>query len=51
MLRKAGRLGLATTVYTVNDPERMTELARLGVDGIFSDRPDVARRALALAPG
>lgn len=46
-LAKAARLGLARTVYTVNDPRRMTELARLGVDGIFSDRPDLLRAQLA----
>ena len=45
-LAKARRLGLATTVYTVNDPARMRELAALGVDGIFSDRPDLLRATL-----
>ena len=30
-LRAAGAHGLATTVYTVNDPARMLELAALGV--------------------
>ena len=50
-LAKAGRLGLVTTVYTVNEPGRMRELAALGVDGIFSDRPDLLRRALAAPPG
>jgi glycerophosphoryl diester phosphodiesterase len=39
--------GFATTVYTVNEPARMLELAALGVTGIFTDRPDLARRALA----
>jgi glycerophosphoryl diester phosphodiesterase len=39
-------LGLATTVYTVNDPARMTELASLGVDGIFTDRPGLLRETL-----
>ena len=39
--------GLATTVFTVNDPERMLELAGLGVSGIFTDRPGLARRTLA----
>jgi len=37
----ARTLGLKTTVYTVNDPGRMRELAALGVDGIFSDRPEL----------
>jgi glycerophosphoryl diester phosphodiesterase len=46
-IRRAQRLGLETTVYTVNDPERMRELAELGVTGIFTDRPDLARRTLA----
>ena len=43
----AQALGLATTVYTVNDDVRMKELAALGVDAIFSDRPDLLRQALA----
>lgn len=50
-LEKARSLGLATTVYTVNDAARMTELARLGVDGIFSDRPDLLRAVLQSLPG
>jgi glycerophosphoryl diester phosphodiesterase len=50
-LAKARRLGLVTTVYTVNDPARMRELATLGVDGIFSDRPDLLRQVLAAPPG
>jgi glycerophosphoryl diester phosphodiesterase len=42
----AQSLGLATTVYTVNEPRRMLELATLGVTGIFTDRPDLLRRTL-----
>jgi len=42
-LAKARALGLVTTVYTANDPVRMRELVALGVDGIFSDRPDLLR--------
>jgi glycerophosphoryl diester phosphodiesterase len=49
-LASARSAGLATTVYTVNDPARMAELAALGVDGIFSDRPDLLRRVLAARP-
>jgi glycerophosphoryl diester phosphodiesterase len=44
---RAQSAGLATTVYTVNEPARMLELAALGVTGIFTDRPDLARRTLA----
>jgi glycerophosphoryl diester phosphodiesterase len=42
----AQRLGLEPLVYTVNDEARMLELQRLGVSGIFTDRPDLALRAL-----
>jgi len=45
-IERARGLGLATTVYTVNEPERMRELADLGVDGIFSDRPALLRETL-----
>jgi glycerophosphoryl diester phosphodiesterase len=38
--------GLATTVFTVNDEERMRELVGLGVAGMFTDRPDVLRATL-----
>ena len=38
-IERARRLGLATTVYTVNDERRLRELAALGVDGIFTDDP------------
>jgi glycerophosphoryl diester phosphodiesterase len=45
-IERARALGLATTVFTVNEPARMRELVALGVDGIFTDRPDVLRAAL-----
>ena len=45
-LATARRLGLETTVYTVNDEARMRELAALGVGGIFTDRPAQALKAL-----
>jgi glycerophosphoryl diester phosphodiesterase len=45
-LATARRLGLETTVYTVNDDARMRELAALDVGGIFTDRPEQALRAL-----
>ena len=44
---RARSAGFATTVYTVNEPARMLDLAALGVTGIFTDRPDLARRTLA----
>jgi glycerophosphoryl diester phosphodiesterase len=45
-LAAAQALGLATTVYTVNDPARMLELRELGVAGVFTDDPRAARAAL-----
>jgi glycerophosphoryl diester phosphodiesterase len=42
--------GLATLVFTVNEPDRMRELADLGVSGIFSDRPGLLRETLASRP-
>ena len=49
IVAQARSLGLAPTVFTVNDPARMRELADLGVAGIFTDRPDVLRGVLAQA--
>jgi glycerophosphoryl diester phosphodiesterase len=49
-LLAAQRLGLETAVYTVNDETRMLELQRLGVSGIFTDRPDRALAVLGRRP-
>jgi glycerophosphoryl diester phosphodiesterase len=38
--------GLAVNVWTVDDPGRIAELAALGVDGIVTNVPDVARAIL-----
>jgi glycerophosphoryl diester phosphodiesterase len=46
VIAEARALGLATTVFTVNRPERIAELAALGVTGIFTDRPRLARETL-----
>jgi glycerophosphoryl diester phosphodiesterase len=44
--------GLAVNVWTVDDPDRMRELAAIGVDGIVTNVPDVARAVLdATGPG
>jgi glycerophosphoryl diester phosphodiesterase len=48
-LALARSLGLARTVWTVNDPARMEQLAGLGVDGIITDRPGLLRDVLARA--
>ena len=38
--------GIAINTWTCNDPERLQELATLGVDGVCTDVPDVALMAL-----
>jgi glycerophosphoryl diester phosphodiesterase len=40
------RHGLAVNTWTCNDPDRLVELAKLGVDGVCTDVPDVALQAL-----
>jgi glycerophosphoryl diester phosphodiesterase len=49
-LDTARRYGFETTVYTVNDDARIAELDRLGVTGVFTDRPDRALAALGRRP-
>ncbi len=46
-LKEAHTLGLSVVVWTVNDPAQINRLLDLGVDGIISDRPDIARQVLA----
>ena len=43
----AHSLGLKALVYTVNDPARLLEIAAMGVDGVFTDCPGLARETLA----
>jgi glycerophosphoryl diester phosphodiesterase len=42
----AHRHGLFVNVWTVDDPERIRQLADVGVDGVVTNVPDVARSAL-----
>ena len=46
-LTEAHALGLRVVVWTVNEVDDMTALARLGVDGIITDYPNRAVDALA----
>lgn len=46
LVTRARQLGLQVNPWTVDAPERMTELAALGVDAIITNHPDVARRVL-----
>ena len=40
--RSAAATGLLVTPWTVNDPTDIVYLIELGVDGIITDRPDLA---------
>ena len=42
--------GVKVNAWTVDHPERARELARAGVDGIITNRPDVVRQTLAALP-
>lgn len=46
LVRRAHEAGLAVNVWTVNDEARMTELVEMGVDGILTDLPDLARSVI-----
>lgn len=46
MVAAARAHGLELNVWTVDDPERMAQLVALGVDGLCTNVPDVARRIL-----
>lgn len=47
LIRWAHDAGVEVHVWTVNDPRRMVELAAMGVDGIVTDRADVALETLS----
>lgn len=44
------RAGMTVFAWTVNDAENMEHLLRLGVDGIVTDFPDVARKTIDSLP-
>lgn len=47
LVARAHQKGLAVYVYTVDEPFRMRELFAIGVDGIFSNVPDLLREVVA----
>lgn len=40
-LQFSHRMGVAVLTWVVDDPEQLRELISLGVDGIYTRRPDV----------
>lgn len=47
-VREAHRLGLRVWVYTINEPDLAATLLEAGVDGLITDNPAMAWRAVAL---
>jgi len=45
-VKRAHAAGLLVNVWTVDDPERMVQLIEMGVDGICTNVPDVARSVI-----
>jgi glycerophosphoryl diester phosphodiesterase len=45
-VKEAHALGLRVLAWTVNDPEAMARLIGYGIDGLITDRPDLARKLL-----
>ena len=50
LVRRSRFRGLVVNTWTVNDPDRMRQLIRLGVCGLITDRPDLALQILAEEP-
>ena len=48
LVDEAHGLQLKVVPWTVNDPAQMTALVAMGVDGLITDRPDIALKTLQL---
>lgn len=48
LVESAHAAGLAVNVWTVDRPDRIAALAEMGVDGICTNVPDIARHVLAI---
>jgi len=46
LAKEARALGIKVLVWTVNDPAVMARMLDYGVDGLITDRPDLARKLL-----
>jgi glycerophosphoryl diester phosphodiesterase len=50
-VRKARTAGKGVLVWTVNDPVSMSRMMSIGVDGIITDEPEMARKVVAERAG
>jgi len=50
LVARAHELGIKVNTWTVDDPDRMVELAGFGIDGIVTNLPDLARETLGARP-
>jgi glycerophosphoryl diester phosphodiesterase len=46
-IRRAHEAGKQVFVWTVNDPASMSRMMSLGVDGLITDEPEMARQVMA----
>jgi glycerophosphoryl diester phosphodiesterase len=46
-IEEAHALGLLVLPWTVNDPDDIRRLLQAGIDGLITDRPDIAQQVLA----
>jgi glycerophosphoryl diester phosphodiesterase len=46
LVTRAHAAGIEVNAWTVDDPKRIAALARLGVDAVITNRPDLARAVL-----
>ncbi|WP_419926141.1 glycerophosphodiester phosphodiesterase [Candidatus Poriferisocius sp.] len=47
LVEAAHAAGLEVNVWTVNDPDQITQLAAMGADAVITDVPDIAREVLS----
>lgn len=45
-VKRAHDIGVAVNVWTVNKPKEMEKLIKMGVDGLITDFPDVAKKVI-----
>ena len=47
LIKEAHDFGMRVVPYTINNPDVMRQMITMGVDGLITDRPSIARKVLA----